>query len=85
MVSQFCGDRPLNDRKNHTQIKTFELYRRCRDRLFREYWPGSITANYDGKKKHKTIIKDKAQIGSGTILVAPVVIGRSAKTGAGRS
>ena len=44
---------------------------------------GTITANYDGKKKHKTIIKDKAQIGSGTILVAPVTVGRGAKTGAG--
>ncbi len=44
---------------------------------------GTITANFDGKKKHKTVIKDKAQIGSGTILVAPVTVGRSAKTGAG--
>jgi len=44
---------------------------------------GTITANFDGKKKHKTVIKDKAQIGSGTILVAPVTVGRAAKTGAG--
>lgn len=44
---------------------------------------GTITANYDGKKKHKTVIGDKAQIGSGTILIAPVTVGRSAKTGAG--
>ena len=44
---------------------------------------GTITANFDGKHKHKTIIKDKAQIGSGTILVAPVTVGRSSKTGAG--
>lgn len=44
---------------------------------------GTITANYDGKNKHKTIIKDKAHIGSGTILVAPVTVGRGAKTGAG--
>ena len=44
---------------------------------------GTITANYDGKKKHKTVIKDGAQIGSGTVLVAPVTIGRFAKTGAG--
>ncbi|OGW81791.1 MAG: hypothetical protein A3C47_07420 [Omnitrophica bacterium RIFCSPHIGHO2_02_FULL_51_18] len=44
---------------------------------------GTITANYDGKKKHKTVIKDKAQIGSGTILIAPVTVGRMAKTGAG--
>lgn len=44
---------------------------------------GTITANYDGKNKHKTTIKDKAHIGSGTILIAPVSIGRGAKTGAG--
>ncbi len=44
---------------------------------------GTITANYDGKDKHKTIIRDRAQIGSGTIFVAPVTVGRGAKTGAG--
>ena len=44
---------------------------------------GTITANFDGKKKHKTVIRDRAQIGSGTILVAPVTVGRAAKTGAG--
>lgn len=44
---------------------------------------GTITANFDGKKKHKTVIKDKAQIGSGTVLVAPVTVGRAATTGAG--
>ena len=44
---------------------------------------GTITANYDGKNKHKTVIRDHAQIGSGTVLVAPVTVGRAAKTGAG--
>lgn len=44
---------------------------------------GTITANYDGKKKNRTVIKDRAQIGSGTVLIAPVVVGRGAKTGAG--
>ena len=44
---------------------------------------GTITANFDGKKKHATVIRDRAQIGSGTILVAPVTVGRAAKTGAG--
>jgi len=44
---------------------------------------GTITANYDGKNKHKTIIRDRAQIGSGTVFVAPVTVGRGAKTGAG--
>jgi len=44
---------------------------------------GTITANYDGKKKHQTVIRDRAQIGSGTIFVAPVTVGRGARTGAG--
>lgn len=44
---------------------------------------GSITANYDGKAKHKTVIGDGAFIGSGTTLVAPVIIGKGAITGAG--
>lgn len=44
---------------------------------------GTIVANYDGKEKHRTRIKKSAFIGSGTILVAPVKIGKSAITGAG--
>jgi bifunctional UDP-N-acetylglucosamine pyrophosphorylase/glucosamine-1-phosphate N-acetyltransferase len=43
---------------------------------------GVVTANYDGKKKHKTIIGPNASIGSGTILVAPVEVGRGGTTGA---
>jgi bifunctional UDP-N-acetylglucosamine pyrophosphorylase/glucosamine-1-phosphate N-acetyltransferase len=44
---------------------------------------GTITANYDGKKKHVTIVEDRVHIGSGTVLVAPVRVGRGATTGAG--
>ena len=44
---------------------------------------GSITCNYDGVKKHKTIIMDGVFVGSNTNFVAPVVIGEGAKTGAG--
>jgi bifunctional UDP-N-acetylglucosamine pyrophosphorylase/glucosamine-1-phosphate N-acetyltransferase len=44
---------------------------------------GTITANYDGKDKYQTVIKDKAFIGSGTILVAPVSVGKNSITGAG--
>ncbi|MFB3812535.1 MAG: bifunctional UDP-N-acetylglucosamine diphosphorylase/glucosamine-1-phosphate N-acetyltransferase GlmU [Terriglobales bacterium] len=39
---------------------------------------GTITCNYDGVKKHPTIIEDGAFIGSDSILVAPVKIGRDA-------
>lgn len=44
---------------------------------------GTVTANFDGKNKHKTLISDGAFIGSDTVLVAPVRIGRRAVTGAG--
>ncbi|MBI5200655.1 MAG: bifunctional UDP-N-acetylglucosamine diphosphorylase/glucosamine-1-phosphate N-acetyltransferase GlmU, partial [Elusimicrobia bacterium] len=44
---------------------------------------GTITCNYDGVEKHKTVIGAKAFIGSNTNLVAPVKIGRGAKIGAG--
>jgi bifunctional UDP-N-acetylglucosamine pyrophosphorylase/glucosamine-1-phosphate N-acetyltransferase len=44
---------------------------------------GTITANYDGKHKHETVIEDGASIGSGTVLIAPVRVGRKATTGAG--
>ncbi len=44
---------------------------------------GTITANYDGRRKHRTTIGAGAFIGSDTMLVAPVTIGDGAKTGAG--
>ncbi len=44
---------------------------------------GAVTCNYDGTSKHKTIIEDGAFIGSDTMLVAPVRIGKGAATGAG--
>lgn len=44
---------------------------------------GTIIANYDGKHKHKTSVGNKAFIGSGTILIAPIKLGRKAITGAG--
>ena len=44
---------------------------------------GTITCNYDGIKKSKTIIKDKVFIGSNTSLVAPVTINKNSIVGAG--
>jgi len=44
---------------------------------------GTITCNYDGVKKSKTIIKDNAFIGSNSSLVAPVTIEQSSIVGAG--
>ena len=44
---------------------------------------GTITCNYDGANKHRTIIEDDAFIGSDTQLVAPVRVGKGATLGAG--
>jgi len=44
---------------------------------------GTVTVNYDGYRKHRTVIEDGASIGSDTMLVAPVRVGRDANTGAG--
>ena len=47
------------------------------------YGAGSITANYDGANKHRTVIGDRASIGSNCVLVAPVEVGEGATIGAG--
>jgi bifunctional UDP-N-acetylglucosamine pyrophosphorylase/glucosamine-1-phosphate N-acetyltransferase len=44
---------------------------------------GTITCNYDGERKHPTVVEDDVFIGSDTMLVAPVKVGKGAKTGAG--
>jgi len=44
---------------------------------------GTITCNYDGANKWPTVVEDGAFIGSGTMLVAPVTVGRDATIGAG--
>ena len=47
------------------------------------YGAGSITANYDGANKHRTVIEDDVHIGSNSVLVAPVTIGRGGTVGGG--
>ena len=44
---------------------------------------GTITCNYDGANKHRTVIEDDVFVGSDTQLVAPVTVGRGATLGAG--
>jgi bifunctional UDP-N-acetylglucosamine pyrophosphorylase/glucosamine-1-phosphate N-acetyltransferase len=44
---------------------------------------GTITCNYDGATKHRTIIEDEVFVGSDTQLVAPITVGRGATLGAG--
>ena len=47
------------------------------------YGAGSITANYDGANKHRTVIEDDVHVGSNCVLVAPVTIGRGGTVGGG--
>ena len=47
------------------------------------YGAGSITANYDGANKHRTVIEHDVHIGSNSVLVAPVTIGAGGTVGAG--
>jgi bifunctional UDP-N-acetylglucosamine pyrophosphorylase/glucosamine-1-phosphate N-acetyltransferase len=47
------------------------------------YGAGSITANYDGANKHRTIIEDDVHVGSNCVLVAPVTIGAGGTVGGG--
>jgi bifunctional UDP-N-acetylglucosamine pyrophosphorylase/glucosamine-1-phosphate N-acetyltransferase len=44
---------------------------------------GTITCNYDGANKHRTVIEDDVHIGSDVQLVAPVTVGKGATIGAG--
>ncbi|HBQ98238.1 MULTISPECIES: bifunctional UDP-N-acetylglucosamine diphosphorylase/glucosamine-1-phosphate N-acetyltransferase GlmU [unclassified Roseofilum] len=44
---------------------------------------GTITANYDGYQKHKTVIGDRTKTGSNSVLVAPITIGEDVTIGAG--
>mgnify|MGYP005844101041 CR=1 FL=1 len=44
---------------------------------------GTITCNFDGERKHRTVVGEDAFLGSDTLLVAPVEVGKGAKTGAG--
>ena len=44
---------------------------------------GTITANYDGVRKHQTVVEDDVSVGSDTQLIAPVTVGRGAYIAAG--
>ena len=44
---------------------------------------GTVTCNYDGRQKHPTVIEDDVKIGSDTMLVAPVTVGKGSVTAAG--
>jgi bifunctional UDP-N-acetylglucosamine pyrophosphorylase/glucosamine-1-phosphate N-acetyltransferase len=63
--------------KHHTYLGDATLGKRV------NVGAGTITANYDGKNKNKTIIKDNAFIGVGSVLIAPLTVGKNATVGAG--
>lgn len=66
-----------------TLIKHFSYIGDTQVGKFVNIGAGVVTANFDGERKNKTQIKDKAFIGSDTVLIAPVKVGKGAKTGAG--
>ena len=47
------------------------------------YGAGSITANYDGANKHRTVLGADVHVGSNCVLVAPVTVGDGATVGGG--
>jgi bifunctional UDP-N-acetylglucosamine pyrophosphorylase/glucosamine-1-phosphate N-acetyltransferase len=47
------------------------------------YGAGSITANYDGANKHRTVIGDDVHVGSNSVLIAPIEVGAGATIGGG--
>ena len=47
------------------------------------YGAGSITANYDGANKHRTVIEDDVHVGSNCVLIAPITLGQGATIGGG--
>jgi len=63
---QFCGDRPLNDRK-HTQIKHLSYIGDAEIGSFVNIGAGSITANYDEKRNTKLLLR-KGQIAAELFL-----------------
>ena len=67
-----------NSKVNHlSYVGDAEVGREC------NIGAGTITCNYDGANKHKTLIGDHVFIGSDTKLIAPVVVGDGATLGAG--
>ena len=44
---------------------------------------GVVTVNFDGERKHRTVVGDHAFIGSDSMLIAPLTIGQNARTAAG--
>lgn len=72
-----------SDVDRHSKIKHHSYIGDTSVGKFVNVGAGTITANYDGINKHRTKIQDGAFVGSGTVFVAPVKVGKNALTGAG--
>jgi len=68
---------------SNTKARHFGYLGDTRIGRFANIGAGTVTANFDGKSKNSTVIGDNVFIGSDTVLVAPVRVGKGAKTGAG--
>lgn len=66
-----------------TLMKHFSYIGDCRVGVNANIGAGTVVANFNGRKKNKTYIGDRAFVGSDTVLVAPVKLGEGAATGAG--
>lgn len=87
-VGQFCKVGNFVELKNttlgdYTQVNHLTYLGDARLGKNVNVGAGTITCNYDGKRKHKTFIGDGAFVGSDSILVAPVRVGKKAFTAAG--
>ncbi len=72
-----------SDIGSHTHVKHLTYLGDAKVGSYTNIGAGTITANFNGKSKNKTVIGNGAFIGCDTVLVAPVKIGNKARTGAG--
>jgi len=72
-----------SDIGSHTHVKHLTYLGDAKVGSYTNIGAGTITANFNGKSKNKTVIGDRVFIGCDTVLVAPVKIGNKARTGAG--
>ena len=82
-VGPFSRIRPGSILKEGSQVGNFVEIKNSKIGNSVNIGAGTITCNYDGNKKHKTIINNGAFIGSNSSLVAPVSIGKNSVVGAG--
>jgi len=84
MIGPFARLRPGTILEKNTKVGNFVEVKKSRlSKNSKNIGAGTITCNYDGVRKNKTLIKDNVFIGSNTSLVAPVKIEKNSTVGAG--